>query len=146
VCQPTAGVSGEWPLPIFNYYFSRKFIIAFRRSQFKPWPSRMQPLVGPPLVRAFDYKLYNINATKILIQFPLPLVIIFYVLPIEGITLLPSNTKPLGCTIFKIHKKHNYKECISGFLLPTNKFERQIGIFTVRPNAQGSAVWPSAQD
>jgi hypothetical protein len=38
IIGPTAGGSAAWPLPLCSYHFSRKSVIAFRRSLFEPWP------------------------------------------------------------------------------------------------------------
>jgi hypothetical protein len=46
--RPTAGGSGAWPRPIGIYYCNNKSKTEFRCSLEKPWPSRLQPRVGPP--------------------------------------------------------------------------------------------------
>jgi hypothetical protein len=34
-------------LPLFNNHFNRKFEMQFKRFFAEPWPSRLQPRVGP---------------------------------------------------------------------------------------------------
>jgi hypothetical protein len=57
--RPTAGGSAAWPRPPCSHHFSRKSKIAFRRSLFEPWPSRLKPRVGQPGFFVFHTDYFN---------------------------------------------------------------------------------------
>ena len=68
---PTAGGSGAWPYPHFSYHFSRKIETQIKRFLAEPWPSRLQPRVGPLLVlQTLPFDRYYEGLIELIFQRP----------------------------------------------------------------------------
>ena len=54
--QAAVRAGGAWPLRHCSYHFNRKSKIVIRHSLAEPWPSRLQPIVGPMVLLDFINK------------------------------------------------------------------------------------------